>query len=536
MAKKPALLRTALAVPALFAAAALVLTGCSSPAAPAPGGTEPTGDPVRGGTLTVAVNDDPRSLDTVALPGVTAAMISEMVFEQLYAPDKNNEPQPMLVDTLDISDDLLTYNFTLREGIKFHDGTPLTSADVIASLDYWMRTSQPGMLVAASVAGVEANGDLGFTITLSAPRYPLLAELAGPGAIIMKQATAEAGTPQGFLPEESIGTGPYKLAEWVAGQEVKLERYDEYQSRDEDDWGGLAGAKHQYLDSIVYKIVTDEDARVNGLVTDQWQHIMPSDNQYENLLAQPGITVNTMFSGTPNVFVPNFNAASPFSKHEAREALSLLMDRPAIVAASGAHADLVDADGSFASPDNAAMYSTVGQESYDAHDPEKAKELFAQAGVKEGDTLKILTSNSFPQFMQWSVELQQQLKSIGIESEIEAYDFTTTLGMLTQQPDAWDIGTFFFNGALTSPDQVPQLTLNALNGSGSAEMTQLLADYNAVGTPEEARKVIDDLHAQMWVDLPVVPISGSKLWSAYSEKLQGFGDYRRVFWNSWLAE
>ncbi len=535
MAKKPSLWRAATTAAALLAVTTLTVTGCTAPSGGATN-AKPTSAPVRGGTLTVAVNDDPRSLDTVALPGVTAAMISEMVFEQLFAVDRTNKPQPMLVDKWTVSSDRLTYDFTLRSGVTFQDGTPLTSADAVASLKYWMRTAQPGKLVAKSVASMAPKGDLAFSIVLNAPRYPLVAELAGPGPIIMKAATADAGTPQGFLPAAAIGTGPYKVAKWVAGQEITLARFDGYKSRTEENLGGMAGAKHQYLDTIVYKIVTDEDARINGLVTGQWQHIMPSDDQFGNLSANPDVTVHTLFSATPNVFVPNFAASSVFSKPEAREALSLLIDRPAIVAATGANDKLALMDGSFASPDNVPMYSKVGQEVYEKHDVKKAKELFAKASLKEGGKLRILTSNSFPQFMQWSVELQQEFKKIGIDVSIDSYDFTTTLGLLIQKPDTWDIGTFFFNGALTSPGQVPQLTLGALNGSGSPAMTKLLADYNAATSPEQARKIIDELHAQMWKDLPVVPISGAKLWAAYSTKLKGYDNYRRIFWNAWLVK
>ncbi|NRQ36378.1 peptide/nickel transporter substrate-binding protein [Nonomuraea sp. NN258] len=522
---------------AVATAGALLLTGCAgaAPSASAPSSAD-AGPPVRGGTLTVAVPTDPQSLDMVANPGQVTAHIGNLLYEKLFEVDKAFTARPMLVDTYEMSDDRLTYTFKLRAGVTFHDGGALTAADVVASLQRWLKTHLTGQQVNADVKSLAADGDTTVKLELKKPRYPLIDELASPGAEIYAAKNLQGVPPTGFLKEAAVGTGPYKLKTWDIGREIVLERFDGYKSRAEEDWGGQAGAKHTYLDAITYKVVADQDALINGLQTGQWQHAMPSDDQYVALKNNPAVVVSHLAGANQNVIIPNFNKGSKFTDPRARQALNLLMDKRAINAATGGGPDLSVEVGAMVSQDNKALYSSVGEDVYKQHDPAKAKELFAQAGINAGDTVHIVTTNSYPQFSQWAVLLQDQLSKIGIKTKIDTFDFPTMLGTLTKDPAGWDITTLFFNAALTSPSQMPAVTLGGLNGSSSPELAKLVEEYNGVTSPEAAKAVMDKLQGYVWQQFPVITLSQSRLYAAYSPKLKGYDTFYRVFWNSWLQK
>ncbi|AYY12525.1 peptide/nickel transporter substrate-binding protein [Actinobacteria bacterium YIM 96077] len=523
---------------AVAAAGALLLSACGgdqpSSANPDGDGSVDAGEPVVGGNLTVAIPSDPQSLDAAVNPTQVAVHLANTLYEKLFDVDEDNQAHPMLVDDYTISDDRLTYTFTLRDDVTFHDGHPLTAEDVVASLERWQEFNRTGQMIAPDIESIEAVDELTVELTLNTPRYPLIDELASPGSEIFRAELIEDVGAEGFEQEGAVGTGPYQLKSWEVGQEIVLERFDEYKSRSEEDLGGLAGAKHAYLDTITFTVVGDQDALINGLLTDQWQHIMPTPDHYEQLKNDPNVVVSTLSGGDLNVIVPNHDESSIFSDKQARHALNLAIDKQAINAATGGSPEIVEEHGAFVSKDNVDFYSTEGSEVYEAYDPEKAKQMFTEAGLEEGDTLRIVTSNTFPQFNQWAVLLQDQLGELGYNVQIDPYDFTTMLDIL--QEEEWDITTLFFNGFLNSPQQMPPLTLGAMNSSGSPEMDQLLADYNAATSEEEAKAVVDEMQALVWEELPVIVLSSAKPWAAYSPKLKGYDDYWRVFWNSWLEE
>ncbi|KFU82211.1 peptide/nickel transport system substrate-binding protein [Amycolatopsis lurida] len=525
-------MRRTLTKAALGLATVLLISSCMGGQA---GGGAADGPPKPGGNLNVAVPTDPQSLDMVANPGQVTAHIGNMMYEKLFEVDKGFTARPMLVEDYTTSPDRLTYIFKLRQGVTFHDGSPLTSEDVVASLKRWQQVHRTGQLVTPDIEAITPSDPATVTIKLKQPRYPLINELAGAGTEIYEAKNLTGVAPTGFAKDKAIGTGPYKLKSWDIGRELVLERYAGYKSRSEEDWGGQAGAKHAYLDTVTYKVVSDQDALINGLQTGQWDHIMPTNDQYEPLRNNPAVVVRNLPGGNDNVVIPNFNTGSKFADPRAREALNLLLDKAAINAATGGSKDLTIETGAFASPDNKQFYSTAGEEVYKAHDPEKAKRLLAEAGITAGATIRIVTTNSYPEFGKWAVLIQDSLSKIGINTKIDTFDFATMLGTLTKEPGGWDITTLFFDSALTSPAQMPALTLGTLNGSSSPELDGLMAEFNASTTPEQAKAVVDKLQAFTWKQLSVITLSQSKLYAAYSPKLKGYGDFYRVFWNTWLA-
>lgn len=524
----PARRRLAL-VAAAAVVGALLLAGCTGKSSPTTSDAA-GGDPVTGGNITVQIPQDPGSLDSVASGNVSTAVIGRHVFESLFAPNEKNVPTPVLATGYTRSDDGLVWTITLRKGLTFSDGTPLVAKDAVASLKYWLTYSDYAESLGKLVTDMSAPDDTTVVITTSSP-FPVIDLISGSdGSRVIKASVAEKADAKGFAKEDVIGSGPYKLKSWST-EEIVLERNDKYQAP-EGESSGYAGAKHQYLDTITFKVVADADAVVNGLQTGLWDVAQPTEENYDVLEADANLNVALRNGGNINAMYLNFNAQSPMSNQKARDALNLVLDKKAIMETTGGSPDLTIASGAFAIK-GTALYSDAGEAEYNAHDPEKAKALFAEAGVGQGSTLKFVTTGEFPQFKEWAVLAQDQLKKIGIESTIETYDFGTMLDKL-KDPSAWDICPIFDVGLPPVPqfsDETSGLTAANFH---SDTLDKLMLDYNVA--PDADRKaVLDKIQKQVWIDKAAIVLYQSKSFVASAKKVQGYTGWALYFADAWVT-
>ncbi|WP_166346510.1 ABC transporter substrate-binding protein [Phytoactinopolyspora limicola] len=498
----------------------------------AAGPPAPDGEPVRGGNLTVQIPQDPGSLDSVVSGNVSTTVVTYHVFESLFQTDVNNKPTPVLAESYDLSDDGLTWTFTVRDGISFSDGTPMTADDVAASLEYWLEYSSYADSLGTIVTELSAPDERTVVMELESPFHVVNLIASSPGSRVVKADTARSSDASGFGKDDVIGTGPYKLESWTP-DEIVLVRNDEYQPPT-GEVSGYAGAHEVYLDSLTFKVVPDADAVVNGLKTGLWDVAQPTEDNYDMLKAESGIEVLTRANANINAMYLNHNPESVMSDPRARDALNLLLDKQAIMEAIGGSPDLTIASGALAM-EGSDLYSDAGEAEYRAHDPERAKELFAEAGVQEGDTIKFVTTGEFPQFREWAVLAQDQLRQIGIESTIEAYDFGTMLDKL-QDPTSWDVCPLFDLGLPPVPQFSDQVDgLNAANYQ-SDEMDALLLEYNAAATDEDVRSALDKIQALAWQDKASIVLYQSKPFVAFSDKVRGYDGYALYFADVWLSE
>ena len=191
-------------------------------------------DPILGGrTLRYATVGEPPSLDQHVLTSDLATTIAHHMFEGLYTFDASNAPAPLLASGETISDDGKSIVISLRQGVPFHNGQEMTSADVVASLQRWGEHGARGGLLFSNVESVEATGTYEVTIRLSAPFGPwknILAFING-GAAIYPASVVEGAGKEPIAPENYIGTGPYRFSEWRPNRHVELVRFEDYSSR-----------------------------------------------------------------------------------------------------------------------------------------------------------------------------------------------------------------------------------------------------------------------------------------------------------------
>ncbi len=243
---------TALRASTALLLAALTLT---SPGAPAL---------AQSNVLKVVPNSDLRLIDPVQTVTLITRMHGELVYESLFAWDSKFESKPMMVESYTVSPDGLSYRFTLRPGLKFHDGSPVTANDVVPSIKRWIARGLVGGTFGGFVKDWQIENDRNFTLNLKEPfglTILLLGGTTGTLPVVMraKEAATDAFTPI----TEVVGSGPFTFnkAEWVPGSKVVYEKNKDYVPRSEPT-DGLAGARLVKVDRVEHVIMPDAATQV----------------------------------------------------------------------------------------------------------------------------------------------------------------------------------------------------------------------------------------------------------------------------------
>jgi peptide/nickel transport system substrate-binding protein len=536
-------LRRCVSVLAVSAAIALTLTACSKSAAPGSGnaalGTSPSGGtPVSGGTLTAAIPSDPTTLDSGLNTDALTIDIAQNIFETLFAPDKNWVVRPMLASGYTLSPDRKTYTISLRTGVKFQNGQPMTSADVVASLERWFQVSGTGQADQKDLSSISADGPSKVVVKMIKPEYSFITDLAGfvqPPIIIPASVAKAAGT-KPLTDNQIIGTGPYELAKYVHGQYIELKKYSGYSARTEN-WGGQAGKKVAYIPTLTFKVVPDDTVRLEGVQTGQWQFAATlQDDDYTQIQQNSSTTVAEAEAGSLIEYLLVNNGTAPFNNVKAREALNLAISKPGIARASLGPSNLWSPQsGAMALTDNKTMYSPTGSNVFKDYDPAKAKQLFAEAGVTSKTPITILSTQTYPGYYAMAQVIQSELAQIGIKVSIQTYDFPTMISKLTEQPDSWDLSMTSFAGEPLDPEQVTFLTPNWPGGYHSDAMNAAFAQYEAADSASAAKAATDKIQGTVWSELPDIGIGEQVLLDAASPQLKDYEDFvGQGFWNAYL--
>jgi peptide/nickel transport system substrate-binding protein len=388
--------RTLLAATALVAAATLTLSACSAGASPTPGGGSPDPD----ASVTVRLALAPTNLDVRVTSGAPVDQILvDNVYQGLVARTPEQDIVPALASDWAVSDDGLTYTFTLREGVTFHDGQELTPQDVVWSLTQhrdnadWSRS-----FALADVTGIAADGQ-DITLTLAKPDSALLWELSGRAGIILKEGdTVDYQT-------AANGTGPFTLADWTQGDSVTLARYDDY-------WGDAAKAAE-----VTFAIIPDTQTALNAALSGEVDVVTGFDATLKDQIEANGDFTLEVGKSTDKGTLAFNQTTGPLADKRVRQAIRQAIDHEALVEALGSgetlYGPIPSLDPGYEDLSDVAPY-----------DPEAAKQLLADAGYEDLDltlTIGSWYSSTIPQL------LVSDLDQVGISLKVESVDFGTWL-------------------------------------------------------------------------------------------------------------
>lgn len=377
--------------------------------------------------LRVVPSADVSELDPTRGANLISRIYAQMVFDTLFALDGNLAPKPMMVEKHVVSPDGLTYTFTLRSGLKFHDGSPVTTRDVVASLERWMTGTSIGEQLKLRVASMAVVDDLTFTLGLNQKFGLVEFMLAGPGApiaAIMRETDARRPASVPLL--NPIGSGPFRYvaSERREGSRVVFERNPDYVARAEPA-DGLAGARVVKVDRVVWTIMPDATTAASALVAgeaDFWEAVGPD---LRSFLVRRGITVRRTASLPSVAFIrPNFQLP-PFNDVRARQALALLVDQDEMMPAVAGDDGKWSACHSF-SVCGSTLGTEVGSEPYRKADIAKARQLLAEAGYR-GEPIVLLGTPQLAPINAMTQVLARRLQEAGVNVDVQMTDFA---GML----------------------------------------------------------------------------------------------------------
>lgn len=388
--------RTAASFALAVALAAALLFGSALAQDPAP---------VSGGSIVVAITADPPGWDPSASTSQEIPrVVYGNVFEGLVMFDGSGTIVPRLATDWRVSDDGLTWIFELREGVTFHDGTPFTSADVVAKFER-ARNPDSGHTQTGYYSAIEeitAQGDHTVVFRLSRPSASLLYNFARPDSIIYPAGTHETQRSQ------PVGTGPFTFASYTEGAEVVLERYDGYWQE------GLP-----YLDRAVFRIISDPNTRFAALQTGDIDVVPLLPEQYIQIAGNPDLK-GTQGTATAEITVAMNNTREPFNDLRVRQAITLAIDKQAIV--NGAMFGLGTVIGSHMSPSE--PYYIDLSETY-PYDPQRARELLAEAGYPNGFTIDFELPEPYNIERRSGEVIAQQLREVGIDVNLSVVEWAT---------------------------------------------------------------------------------------------------------------
>ncbi|MCD8350751.1 MAG: ABC transporter substrate-binding protein [Planctomycetaceae bacterium] len=478
----------------------------------------------RGGVLNIATIGEPPTLDPTSTTADVVGMITQHYYETLYAFGHGFAIKPLLAAAMpEVTDGGKVYTITLRQGVKFHNGKELTSADAAASVKRWLRNSVRGKQVADMVKDVSAPDTYTVRIEMTAPHTPLLALLAIPTsmAIIIPEELCEGDL------KENIGTGPYKFAEHSPDRYVRLVRYDEYQPS--PIAGDLyAGERVAYVDELRFIPVPSANTRIEGALAGQYQYSdqLPIEN-YDRLVGKDKVEpVMTAPYGWPILFLNCRDGK--MTNLAMRQAVQSAMSQEDMMWIAFGEEEFFSVDGSLY-PEGYFYHSEKGLDLYNQYDIDKAKALLKEANY-DGSPVRILTSMQYEFHFKMAQVLAENLREAGMEVSIDVVDWAT----LTQQrtdPTKWDL---YFTHSPFVPD--PYLN-NFFNDEYpgwwvSEEKTELANKFNAEPDLAKRAEIFGDIQELLYESASSIKIGNFNLLGAKDKNLKGYQPSSwPSFWN-----
>jgi len=390
-----------------------------------------------GGDLRVVSQASIATLDPNFTGAYVTIAVSTHIWDKPFAWDDDLNDAPAMVDTFSVSSDQLTWTFKLRSGMKFHDGTGVTAEDAVASLQRWLGSWDAAatfMREFVAEPAATAVDNLTFEIHLKEPYGGTTVGLAKPWAsvFITPKGIASKSSAEGLTLEEYVGAGPYKFSTWDQGNKLTLVRFDDYVA-DPRPTSLNAGTMYAYLDSITFLEIPDEETKIAGLETAEWDVVDGAGlDFYARLTSNPDIVVPLYKPGhrTQMDLIPSH---PPFDNTVLRHALQVGVDIEAWMASLGPKELWQLCPAIYFC--NAPWETDAGAEGYyNVHDIAMAKSLIAEAGYN-GEVITWLNPTDYGTITPVGIVFKAQMEEMGINIEMPANDWSTVIAKLGKPED-----------------------------------------------------------------------------------------------------
>ena len=486
--------------------------------------------PKKGGILKIGLIGEPPTLDGHATTAVITREIGINMFEGLYALDAKFQPVPLLAEGHEVLDGARRYVIKLRSNVKFHNGKPLTSADVVASLRRWGAVASTGKAVFKNVDAVEAKTPTALEIRLKEPSGSLLTVLAqvDSAAVIYPKEVIDAGG-EGPL-KEFIGTGPFKFVEHKPDRHIRLARFDGYAPRAEPR-SYLAGQRIAYLDELHFLPVPDYATRQAGMITGEYGYIQQiKPDQYDRIRSSPGVEPVVVKPYGWVTIVLN-NKQGLMTDKRVRQAIQAAVDPDPMMLGGLGHKDFYRLDPGLFFQES-AWHSKAGAALYNQRDKDKARLLLKEAGY-QGQPVRWIVTTEYEHHYKPALIAKSQLEEVGLKVDLQVSDWATVVKRRAQ-PELWDAFSTAFV-FVPEPSTSVQVLCDWPGWWCSAEKDGMLQAMSRELDPKKRYAIWERVQTTFYADAARIKIGDYFRLDARRKDVHGFepGPYMH-FWNVWL--
>ncbi len=357
--------------------------------------------------LNFALSGNPDTLDPQGTSGTLTFQVDKSIYDTLTEPDKKGVIVPALAESWDVSKNSLVWTFHLRKGVKFHNGDPLTSADVKATFERIVdkKTGSPNKKAFDVIKSIETPDDLTVVFTLGKPYAPFLASISSGWGAILPKSLIDTGHD---FASEPVGTGPYKMTEWVRDSKIVLTKNNDY-------W--MKG--YPKINQIIMNIIPESSVQIQGLLSGQLDIVyMVSKDNVPLLQKSPDITLTKNLTSLIMVMAINCSRP-PFNNVKVRQALNYAIDKQKVLDTAYSGGKVI---GTFMDYGNAYYKDFTNLYPYN---PEKAKQLLKEAGVGKDTVIKMYLPQNYPPHVKAGEMYQDMLSKVGLNVKIQMVDWST---------------------------------------------------------------------------------------------------------------
>ncbi len=482
-------------------------------------------------TLRAVVASDLKIIDPTWTTAYVTIRHGYLVYDSLFALNSKYEPKPQMVDTYTASPDAKNYSFTLRAGLKWHDGKPVLASDCVASIKRWAQRNAMGQHINACLDRYEVVDDRTFHIILKKPFGLVLEALGGSEAPCFMFPSRIANAPIEQQITDPIGSGPFvmKRDEWQPGNKVVYVKNNDYIPRQEPpDY--LAGGKVAKLDRVEWLYIPDNNTALAALQSGEIDYFEAPPLDFVPLMQQnPDLTVLTIDNlGVQMIARPN-SLYPPFNNYKARQALLYLTNQDESMQAVVGNPDYYKKSCPTYFMCGSDNETNAGAGPLMKPDLDKARALLKEAGYN-GEPLVVLQPTDRPQYTAAVTVLIAQLRKVGVTLDVQAQDWSTITARRAKTDAPSKGGWNLFVTSQGGPDVASPLSNIWFNSAGKQanvgwpddpKLEQLVDAW--AREPDRAKRhaLIDGIQEEAFVSVPYVNLGQFTQPIAFRSNIKG---------------
>ncbi|ALM82758.1 ABC transporter substrate-binding protein [Bordetella sp. N] len=470
---------------------------------------------------------------------------AQLVFDTLYGLDEKLEPHPQMAEGHTVSDDKLIWTIKLRDGLKFHDDTPVRAADVVASIKRWGDRDLMGHSLMNVTKSIEVVDDRTLRITLT-ETFPLILHALGRQttnmAAIMPERLAKAPSNQAI--KEMVGSGPFRFvaSKWISGSKVVYERFEGYVPRQADTPASFgASPKVAHVPGVEWNIIPDAATAIAALQAGEVDGVERINNDFLGMLKEMP-DIHLVKIALPGINIMRFNQLfPPFNNADIRRAvLSVVNQTEYMTAANGSSFPEYWNDKCGVFVPGCPMDSRAGMEKLTGkRDIAAAKAAIKKAGYNN-ERVVLLDPVDFPSHHASALVTADLFKKLGFNVDLQAVDWGTAVqrrnSQASPQEGGWSVAFTGLSG-MNNLDPAGHL---ALRGNGKAawfgwpdspKLEELRNQWFKAPDVETQKKICAQIQEQVFIDVPYIPLGATYQVSAVRKQWKNFEPYMPIFYN-----